>query len=82
MQDELHKKYPDTTALHTMCWMNFWGSIYSMAYLFVVTSTGRELLAFCRLYNEVLIDVLLFCLCGAIGQVSMICAKAKATSHC
>lgn len=23
-QDSIHEKYKDASALHTMCWMNFW----------------------------------------------------------
>jgi UDP-galactose transporter B1 len=23
-QDSIHEKYKDASAVHTMCWMNFW----------------------------------------------------------
>ena len=52
-----------------MCWMNFWCSLYYFAYLFWVTSIGRDLVIFCLGHHDVALDLALFCLCGAIGQV-------------
>ncbi len=52
-QDEIHRKYSATTALHTMCWMNFWCGLFYVPFLFGLTNTGRELLAFCIQYPEV-----------------------------
>ena len=52
-QDEIFKQYADTSALWTMCWMNFWCGAYNMVYLFGATSSGWELAAFCRRYPEV-----------------------------
>jgi UDP-galactose transporter B1 len=69
VQDEIHRKHPETTSLHTMCWMNFWCSIYYGAYLFVATSTGRELVQFCLTHRDAGLDIVLFCLCGAVGQL-------------
>jgi UDP-galactose transporter B1 len=53
LQDNVHKAYPDTGALWSMCWMNFWCSLYNCAYLFGFTRAGWELLAFCRQHPEV-----------------------------
>ena len=52
-QDNVHKDYKDTPALWSMCWMNFWCSLYNGVYLFVATSAGWELLSFCRECPEV-----------------------------
>ena len=60
-QDNVHKAYPDTGALWSMCWMNFWCSLYNCAYLFGITSAGWELLAFCRQHPEVWFFALLRC---------------------
>ena len=53
MQDKVHKDYKDTPAIWSMCWMNFWCSLYNCAYLFVATSAGWDLLTFCREFPEV-----------------------------
>lgn len=36
-----------------MCWMNFWCGLFYVPFLFGLTNTGRELLAFCIQYPEV-----------------------------
>ena len=53
VQDKIHKDYKDTPALWSMCWMNFWCSLYNCVYLFGVTSAGWDLLGFCREFPEV-----------------------------
>ena len=53
MEDKIHKDFKDTPALWSMCWMNFWCSLYNCAYLFVVTTAGWDLIAFCRESPEV-----------------------------
>ena len=68
-QDEIHRKYSDTGALWTMCWMNFWCGAYNTVYLFIATNAGWDLLAFCAAHPVAAYDVALFCLCGAIGQL-------------
>ena len=52
-QDNIHKEYRDTGALWSMCWMNFWCSLYNSVYLFGFTRAGWDLLAFCRQHPEV-----------------------------
>lgn len=49
----IHKRHGDTSALWSMCWMNFWCSLYNCIYLFVATTAGWDLLAFCRAFPEV-----------------------------
>jgi len=68
-QDAIHEKYRDSTALYTMCWMNFWCGLYYIVYLFGVTTTGTDLFRFCLVHQEAAWDLLLFCLCGAVGQL-------------
>ena len=53
LQDKIQKDFKDTPALWSMCWMNFWCSLYNCAYLFVVTTAGWDLIAFCRECPEV-----------------------------
>lgn len=54
LQDEIHKHHKDTSALWSMCWMNFWCSVYNCIYLFGATTAGWDLLTFCREFPEVL----------------------------
>lgn len=68
-QDEIQKRYKATSVVHTMCWMNFWSAAYYTVYLFGISSSGMQLVAFCKQYPSATYDVLLFCLCGAIGQL-------------
>ena len=69
LQDEIHKKYKGTTALWTMAWMNLWCGLYYSIIMFVASSAGLELLAFCSKHPAASWDLLLFCLCGAVGQL-------------
>ncbi|KAL4457645.1 hypothetical protein ABPG75_012510 [Micractinium tetrahymenae] len=68
-QDEIHKRYKHGSALQMMCWMNFWCGLYYLPILFVFSSVGPELLAFCLQFPEAGWDILLFCMCGAVGQL-------------
>lgn len=68
-QDEINHRYKGGTAMHMMCWMNFWTGVFYLPYLFVLSNTGRDVLSFCRQHPEAAYDILLFCLCGAIGQL-------------
>jgi hypothetical protein len=52
-QDEIHRRYRHGSALHMMCWMNFWCGLYYVPPLFLLTGMGRELLAFCTQHPEV-----------------------------
>ncbi len=55
LQDLIHKEHKDTSALWSMCWMNFWCSLYNCIYLFLVTGAGWDLLTFCMAFPEVLL---------------------------
>ncbi|KAI7838118.1 hypothetical protein COHA_008049 [Chlorella ohadii] len=67
-QDELHKRYKHGSALQMMCWMNFWCGLYYVPIL-LLSGVGQDLLAFCLRHPEAGWDILLFCLCGAVGQL-------------
>ncbi|KAG6553245.1 hypothetical protein Mapa_004979 [Marchantia paleacea] len=67
-QDSITSKYPKTSAWHIMLGMNLWGSVYMAIYMFVITNGGFEAVEFCRSHPEAFRDILLFCLCGAVGQ--------------
>lgn len=69
LQDELHKRYKSTSALWTMAWMNFWCSLYYGVFLFVFSSAGSDLRVFCSQHPQAAWDLLLFCVCGAVGQL-------------
>jgi UDP-galactose transporter B1 len=51
-----------------MAWMNFWCALYYAAYL-AATGVAGGLLSFCARHPEAARDVLLFCVCGAVGQL-------------
>lgn len=68
-QDEIHRRYSGGTALHMMCWMNFWSGLFYLPLLFVVTSAGSDVMGFCLQHREAAVDVLVFCLCGTLGQL-------------
>ncbi|KAI3436633.1 hypothetical protein D9Q98_006049 [Chlorella vulgaris] len=68
-QDEIHKRHKHGSALQMMCWMNFWCGLYYLPILFVFSNVGAELATFCLQHPEAAYDVLLFCLCGAVGQL-------------
>ncbi len=52
-----------------MCWMNFWTGSFLSVYMFGISSVGYELVAFLLSHPKSLLDVLTFCLCGALGQL-------------
>ena len=41
-QDKIHGQYKGTSSLVTMCWMNFWCSLYNAAFLFVFSKVRGE----------------------------------------
>lgn len=68
-QDSIFAKYPKTNAWHIMLGMNLWGSIYSFLYMFAWSGGGGlDAVKFCNEHPEVARDIILFCLCGAVGQ--------------
>eukprot|EP00879_Flechtneria_rotunda_P006396 GHRR01006720.1.p1 GENE.GHRR01006720.1~~GHRR01006720.1.p1 ORF type:complete len:369 (+),score=67.39 GHRR01006720.1:115-1107(+) len=71
-QDEINRKYPQNNPIHMMCWMNFWCALYNGAYL-AVSGAGRELLLFCMQHQQATWDIVLFCTCGAVGQLFIFC---------
>lgn len=71
-QDEINRKYKDRSmkaAMHMMCWMNFWTGFFYLPFMFIVSSAGKEVIAFCLAHHDAGTQVLLFCLCGAVGQL-------------
>ena len=68
-QDAINKNYKGSTALHMMCWMNFWTGVFYIPFMFLLSSSGMEVLRFCWSHPSAGYDVLTFCLCGAIGQL-------------
>ncbi|KAL2632755.1 hypothetical protein R1flu_004234 [Riccia fluitans] len=67
-QDAITHRYPKTSAWHIMLGMNLWGSIYMGLYMFILSKGGYEAMQFCRDHPEAFWDILMFCLCGAVGQ--------------
>lgn len=68
-QDEINRNYPKNSPNHMMCWMNFWTSVYYALYLFLLTGNGWEMINFCSMHVDAAFDVLMFCACGAVGQL-------------
>ena len=69
-QDELLRRWPQTSSLHMMCWSNFWGGLYYVAF-FALSGTGGDVLAFCARHRDAAAHLASFCLCGAVGQLGI-----------
>ncbi|KAG7032199.1 UDP-galactose/UDP-glucose transporter 3 [Cucurbita argyrosperma subsp. argyrosperma] len=68
-QDSISARYPKTSAWDIMLGMNLWGTIYNVIYMFGWPhGTGYHAIEFCRQHPEAAWDILLYCLCGAVGQ--------------
>ncbi|KAB1208023.1 UDP-galactose/UDP-glucose transporter 3 [Morella rubra] len=68
-QDSISARYPKTSAWNIMLGMNLWGTIYNMIYMFGWPhASGFEAVQFCKQHPEAAWDILLYCLCGAVGQ--------------
>lgn len=64
----LHR-YPKTSAWDIMLGMNLWGTIYNVLFMFGwPNASGYEAVSFCKEHPEAAWDILMFCLCGAVGQ--------------
>lgn len=69
-QDDVNRRHPKNSPVRMMCWMNLWGAVYYALYCFVLApGVGRGTLAFCARHPDARRDLLLFCLCGAVGQL-------------
>lgn len=68
-QDSIKMSYPKTSGWQMMLGMNFWGSLYMSIFMFGWSKGGGyEAVEFCTEHPEAAYDILMFCLCGAIGQ--------------
>ncbi|XP_009778519.1 UDP-galactose/UDP-glucose transporter 3-like [Nicotiana sylvestris] len=68
-QDSISARYPKTSAWDIMFGMNLWGTIYNMIFMFGwPTASGYEAVQFSKQHPEAAWDILLYCLCGAVGQ--------------
>ncbi|CAI9092692.1 OLC1v1028009C1 [Oldenlandia corymbosa var. corymbosa] len=68
-QDSITARYPKTTAWDIMLGMNLWGTIYNVVFMFGwPQASGYEAVKFCQQHPEAAWDILLYCLCGAVGQ--------------
>ncbi len=62
-------RFRETTAWDIMLGMNLWGTIYNIVFMFGwPQASGFEAVQFCRQHPEAAWDILLYCLCGAVGQ--------------
>ena len=80
-QDEIFKQYTETSALWTMCWMNFWCGAYNLVYLFAATASGWDLAAFCRRFPEVRLNQY-HSVNEAGGAQELVVRVAHATAWC
>ncbi|XAR56029.1 hypothetical protein NMG60_11036312 [Bertholletia excelsa] len=68
-QDSITSRYPKTSAWDIMLGMNLWGTIYNTVFMFGWPgASGFEAVKFCKLHPEAAWDILMYCLCGAVGQ--------------
>lgn len=68
-QDQMNLQFKDVTPLHMMCWTNFWGAVFHGLYMFGFSTKGGEVVAFGFKNHAMALDMFLFCLCGAMGQL-------------
>ena len=68
-QDEINRRYKGGTAMHMMCWMNFWTGAFYLPFMFIFSSAGADVISFCLEHPAARVQLLLFCLCGAVGQL-------------
>lgn len=62
-------RYPKVNAWHLMMGMNFWGTLYMTAFMFLVPGGGGyAAVQFCLMHPDAAWDIFLFCFCGAVGQ--------------
>ncbi|KAJ8529181.1 hypothetical protein K7X08_036016 [Anisodus acutangulus] len=67
--DSIKARYPKTSAWDIMLGMNLWGTIYNMIFMFGwPNASGFEAVQFCKQHPEAAWDILMYCLCGAVGQ--------------
>ncbi|KAG0562688.1 hypothetical protein KC19_9G164700 [Ceratodon purpureus] len=68
-QDALTARYPKVNAWHLMMGMNLWGTAYIALFMFLAPGGGGyDAVGFCLKHPDAAWDILLFCLCGAVGQ--------------
>ncbi|CAA6658798.1 unnamed protein product [Spirodela intermedia] len=68
-QDSISQRYPKTTAWDIMLGMNLWGTVYNVVFMFGWPGgSGYAAARFCREHPEAAWDILVYCLCGAVGQ--------------
>jgi UDP-galactose transporter B1 len=66
VQDKLRAEHR-TQAHRMMLWMNTWSAIYLLAGL-LVTGEGYEFTLFAWMYPHVIVQLLVFSICSAVGQ--------------
>ncbi|KAM7464542.1 hypothetical protein LguiA_032663 [Lonicera macranthoides] len=62
-QDSIATRYPKTSAWDIMLGMNFWGTIYNMAFMFGwPNASGFKAVQFCKQHPEAAWDIFFYCL--------------------
>eukprot|EP00850_Spirogloea_muscicola_P003157 SM000012S25419 [mRNA] locus=s12:1004440:1006471:+ [translate_table: standard] len=68
-QDSITERHPKTSVYSLMMGMNLWSTIYMFFFMFMTPwGGGFEAWDFCFAHREAAFDIVLFCLCGAVGQ--------------
>ncbi|KAG5365830.1 UDP-galactose transporter-like protein 1 [Yarrowia sp. B02] len=69
-QDQIFRKNADITGPHVMCGLNLLTGVFTTVSLLTFSRPQLDTaLAFIRVHPEILRDIVLFGLCGAVGQV-------------
>jgi len=68
-QDDVNRRHPENSPVRMMAWMNLWTATYYAIYAFLLTPLGFEVWSFCARHPQAARDLLLFCACGAVGQL-------------
>ncbi|RLV94951.1 UDP-galactose transporter 1 [Spathaspora sp. JA1] len=69
-QDQLFKQHAKLTGAKMMCLLNLFVALISLSYAVVFKFDEiKQTIMFVHKYQEFLIDILMFSICGAIGQI-------------
>lgn len=69
-QDQIFRKNADITGPHVMCGLNLLTGVFTTVSLLTFSRPQLDTaIAFIRLHPEIMRDIVLFGLCGAVGQV-------------
>mmetsp|Transcript_28130 Transcript_28130/g.91909 ORF Transcript_28130/g.91909 Transcript_28130/m.91909 type:complete len:330 (+) Transcript_28130:118-1107(+) len=67
-QDSIKDAFPKTSSVQLMCYTNLWCMCFLGAYVFLAVGDGVAAVSFSLTHPAAALDILLYCVCGAVGQ--------------